>query len=51
MAKKTVASVQSAGGKDYIKCIRAIKSKKKDSYAFEQKMVHKDNVKKFFDHP
>ncbi|MGM0377823.1 MAG: DUF4295 domain-containing protein [Bacteroidota bacterium] len=50
MAKKTVASVQAAGGKDFIKCIKAVKDKRKGSYSFEQKMVHKDNAKKFFDH-
>ena len=50
MAKKTVASVKSAAGKDYIKCIRSVKNKQKDTYAFEQKMVHKDNVKNFFEH-
>jgi hypothetical protein len=48
MAKKTVATLQTGSGKDYIKCIKAVKNKKKQGYAFEEKMVHKDNVKDFF---
>ncbi|MFW5916750.1 MAG: DUF4295 family protein [Bacteroidota bacterium] len=49
MAKKTVASVQSSAGKDFIKCIKAVKNKQKGTYSFEQKMVHKDNAKNFFE--
>lgn len=50
MAKKTIASGKSAATKDFVKCIRAIKNKQKGTYSFEQKMVYKDNTKKFFDH-
>jgi len=49
MAKKTVATLQTGSGKDYVKCIKAIKNKEKQGYAFEEKMVHKDKVKDFFD--
>lgn len=48
MAKKTVATLQTGGGKDFIKCIKAIKNKNKQGYAFEEKMIHKDKVKDFF---
>ncbi|MGM0496493.1 MAG: DUF4295 domain-containing protein [Bacteroidota bacterium] len=48
MAKKTVATLQTGGGKDYIKCIKAVKTKKKQGHAFEEKMIHKDKVKDFF---
>ncbi|MFP4620684.1 MAG: DUF4295 family protein [Bacteroidales bacterium] len=50
MAKKTVAAVKSAAGKDFIKCIKSLKNKQKGTYSFEQKMVHKDNIKNFFSH-
>jgi len=48
MAKKTVASLQTGSGKDFIKCIKAVKDKDKKAYSFEQRMIHKDNVKDFF---
>ena len=48
MAKKTVASLQTGGGKDFIKCIKAVKEKDKKAYTFEQRMVHKDKVSDFF---
>lgn len=48
MAKKTVASLQTGGGKDFIKCIKAVKEKDKRAYTFEQRMVHKDKVSDFF---
>lgn len=48
MAKKTVATLQTGSGKDYIKCIKAVKNRSKNAYAFEEKMIHKDKVKDFF---
>ena len=48
MAKKVVATLQTGSGKEHIKCIKAVKSKDKQGYAFEEKMVHKDRVKDFF---
>lgn len=48
MAKKTVATLQTGSGKDFIKCIKAVKEKDKKAYSFEQRMVHKDKVKDFF---
>ena len=47
MAKKTVASLQKGGGKEYTKVIKMSKTGKSGSYAFEESMVHKDLVKDF----
>lgn len=38
---------QNQTGKDIVKVIKAVKSKKSDSYAFKEGFVHKDDVKKF----
>lgn len=35
------------GSKDYVKVIKAFKSPKTGSYAFQEKIVHKDKVKEF----
>jgi len=48
MAKKTVASLQTGGGKSYTKCIKMIKSPKSGAYSFKEEMVHNDKVKEFF---
>ena len=39
----------SGGGKDMVKVIKAVKSKKSGAYTFKEKVVHKDNVKQAFD--
>ena len=45
MAKKTVASLQSGGGKQHTKVIKMIKSEKSGAYTFREEIVHTDNVK------
>ena len=45
MAKKTVASLQKGGGKEYTKVIKMVKSDKTGAYVLETQMVHKDNIK------
>lgn len=48
MAKKTVASLQTGGGKEHTKVIKMIKSEKTGSYTFKQEIVHNDKVKDWF---
>lgn len=48
MAKKVVASLQKGEGRLFTKCIKMVKSPKTGAYAFEEEMVHNDNVKDFF---
>ena len=48
MAKKTVASLQTGGGKSYTKCIKMVKSEKTGAYGFKEEIVHNDKVKDFF---
>ena len=48
MAKKTVATLQTGGGKQYTKVIKMIKSPKTGAYIFREEMVHNDNVKDWF---
>lgn len=48
MAKKTVASLQSGGGKKHTKVIKMVKSPKTGSYSFKEEIVHNDKVKEFF---
>ncbi len=38
---------QNQTGKDIVKVIKAIKSKKSSAYSFKEGFVHKDDVKKF----
>jgi len=45
MAKKSVASLQKGGGKEYTKVIIAAKSTKTGAYTFKESMVHNDKVK------
>tara|TARA_B100000925_G_C21790667_1_gene380358 strand:+ start:509 stop:676 length:168 start_codon:yes stop_codon:yes gene_type:complete len=35
------------GSKDYVRVIKAVKTKKSSSYSFAEKIVHKDMVKDF----
>ncbi|MEX1001772.1 MAG: DUF4295 domain-containing protein [Crocinitomicaceae bacterium] len=49
MAKKTVATLQTGGGKEHTKCIKMIKSEKTGSYTFKTEMVHNNLVKDWFD--
>jgi hypothetical protein len=48
MAKKTVASLQTGGGKEHTKCIKMVKNEKTGTYTFKQEMVHNSNVKNWF---
>ena len=48
MAKKTVASLQTGGGKNHAKVIKMVKSPKTGSYAFKEEVVNKEDVKDFF---
>ncbi|HNP18859.1 MAG TPA: DUF4295 domain-containing protein [Fulvivirga sp.] len=44
MAKKVVASLQKAEGKNYAKVIRAVKSEKSGAYTFKEEIVTLDKV-------
>jgi len=48
MAKKTVATLRTATGKNYAKVIKAVKSDKTGAYTFKEEMVPVDNVKEYF---
>jgi hypothetical protein len=48
MAKKTVATLRTATGKNYAKVIKAVKSEKTGAYTFKEEMVPVDNVKEYF---
>ncbi len=50
MAKKAVAkfSVDKASNKKSVKCIRAVRSDRSGSYAFQEEMIPTDDVKDFF---
>ena len=47
MAKKVVATLKVAGGKDWAKVIRAVKSPKTGAYTFREEMVPVDKVQDF----
>jgi len=47
MAKKVVATLKTAGGKDWAKVIRAVKSEKTGAYTFREEMVPVDKVQEF----
>lgn len=44
MAKKTVATLQTGGGKNHTRVIKMVKSPKTGSYAFREEMVLNDKV-------
>lgn len=48
MAKKSVASIQSGGGKAHTKVIKMVRNDK-GSYSFRQEIVLNENVKEWFD--
>lgn len=54
MAKKVsknsrIASrAANVGGKDYVKVVRSIKNPETGKYHYEEKMIHKDEVKDHF---
>ncbi|HIY74653.1 MAG TPA: DUF4295 domain-containing protein [Candidatus Sphingobacterium stercorigallinarum] len=45
MAKKSVASLQKGGGKEFTKVIISARSEKTGAYTFKESMVHNDKVK------
>ncbi|MBO74548.1 MAG: DUF4295 domain-containing protein [Flavobacteriales bacterium] len=45
MAKKTVASLQTGGGKQHTKVIKMVRSTKSGAYTFREEVVHNDDVK------
>ncbi|HKK40657.1 MAG TPA: DUF4295 domain-containing protein [Cryomorphaceae bacterium] len=47
MAKKTVATLQTGGGKNHTKVIKMVKSKT-GSYSFREEIVTNDQVGDFF---
>ncbi|MDX1444952.1 DUF4295 domain-containing protein [Lishizhenia sp.] len=47
MAKKTVASLQTGGGKEHTKVIKMVKTEK-GSYTFKEEVVHNDRIKDWF---
>jgi hypothetical protein len=48
MAKKVVATLQTGKTKNFVKCIKMVKSDEKDSYFFEEEMVNVEHIKDFF---
>ena len=48
MAKKTVASLQTGGGRQHTKVIKMIRSEKTGAYTFKEEVVHNDDVKAWF---
>jgi len=49
MAKKTVASLQTGGGKQHTKVIKMVRSAKTGAYTFKEEVVHNDDVKAWLD--
>ncbi|HBL38322.1 MAG TPA: DUF4295 domain-containing protein [Flavobacteriales bacterium] len=45
MAKKTVASLQTGGGKQHTKVIKMVRNTKSGAYSFREEVVHNDDVK------
>ena len=45
MAKKTVASLQTGGGKQHTKVIKMVRSSKTGAFTFREEVVHNDDVK------
>jgi hypothetical protein len=47
MAKKVVATLKKVGGVSYTRALKLVKSSK-GAYAYEEKIIIKDDVKNFF---
>jgi len=47
MAKKTVATLQTGGGKIHTKVVKMVKNER-GSYSFREEIVHNDKVKEWF---
>jgi hypothetical protein len=48
MAKKTVATLQTGGGKQHTKVIKMVRSDKTGAYTFREEVVHNDKLEDFF---
>lgn len=48
MAKKTVASLQSGGGKNHTRVVKMVKSPKSGAYMFKEEMVLNAEVNDWF---
>jgi hypothetical protein len=48
MAKKTVASLQTGGGKNHTKVIKMVKSPKTGAYTFKEEIVTNDQIGAWF---
>lgn len=48
MAKKTVASLQTGGGKEHTKVIKMIKNQVTGAYSFKEEIVLNGKVQEFF---
>ncbi len=49
MAKKPVARTHEGQDRAYTKVIKMVKSPKNGAYCFEEKILHKDEMKNFFE--
>ena len=48
MAKKVVATLKTGEGKEYVKCIKMVRSPKTGAYTFKEAIVHPDHTKDYF---
>ena len=48
MAKKVVASMKTATGKDFAKVVRMVKSPKTGAYTFKEDIIPNDQIKNYF---
>lgn len=48
MAKKTIATLQTGGGKQHTKVIKMVRSEKTGAYTFREEVVHNDKIEGFF---
>ena len=48
MAKKVVATLQTGKTKNFVKCIKMVKSENNNAYYFDEEVVNVEHVKDFF---
>jgi len=48
MAKKVVATLKTGEGKEYVKCIKMVRSPKTGAYIFKEAIVHPTTQKTYF---
>jgi hypothetical protein len=49
MAKKTVASLQTGGGKEHTKVIKMVRNEVSGSFNFKSEIVHNDKIQDWFE--